>query len=221
MRWSLALLLPLLLAGASWAHEWTDDYVLAPEWDTAHTDSYLGCSGGQMLGYGEANTWADEVQVCFQLPEPPEGGPWLIEYVAFFLSGNGTHYVTIRQANSRDSAPGSVLADDLTFTPVYSEWPPAEWTYVPLEGSVAYPHNLPGSEGECISLGFEMMPGDAIGLAGTEMGTRGWSNYQGSWIDDATVNGMTAAVRLGLTDLGVSEANQSTWGEIKDLFKNR
>jgi hypothetical protein len=218
MRWSMALLFSLLMAGAALAqqHEWHYDRVQAPAWD-GRTDASLGCTGGELLGFALAPEWAGEVQVEFELPEPPKGGPWLIEYVAFFVSGHGTHQVRLCQAQSLSSVPGAVIAEDLTFTPVYDSWPPAEWTYVPLRDSAAYPRALPCAEGELISVGFELQPDDAIGLAGGEAGVNGWSHLNGSWIDDSQF-GVVAAVRIGLTDLGLSEANKSTWGEIKGLF---
>lgn len=217
MRWSLALILSLLAAGTAGAqHELHYGQYSVPAWD-GRTDSYMGCAGGELVGYGLATEWADEIQVAFELPAPPKGGPWLVEYVAFFVSGHGSHQVTLRQLSSASGVPGAVIADDLSFTPVYSEWPPAEWTYVPLRDSAAYPRALPCAEGDLISVGFELQAGDAVGLGGGEVGTHGWSYLDGSWIDDGQF-AVTAAVRIGLIDLGLSEANKRSWGEIKGLF---
>lgn len=218
MRWSLALVIPLLAAGTALAqqHEMRNYPMSVPAWDE-RTDSYLGCAGNELIGYAVASEWAGEIQVAFELPAPPKGGPWLIEYVAFFVSGHGTHNVTLRQLQTRDGAPGTIIAEDLTFTPVYAAWPPAEWTYVPLRDSAAYPAQLPSAEGGLICVGFELQADDAVGLASNEAGTHGWSYLNGSWIDDNQF-GVTAAVRIGLTDLGLSQVNMSTWGGIKDLF---
>jgi hypothetical protein len=218
MRWFSALLLLLLTAGVASAqqHDWHSYGATIPGWD-GRTDTHLGCAGNELTGYALAPEWASEVQVIFELPEPPEGGPWMVEYVAFFVSGQGTHQIRLRRAQSGVGVPGAILADDLTFAPVYSTWPPAEWTYVPLKDSAAYPHALPCAAGEFISVGFELLPDDAIGLTGGEAGTTSWSYFSGSWINDTHL-GVVAAVRLGLTDLGLSEANKSTWGGIKDLF---
>jgi len=218
MRWSMALLLLLLAGGPALAqqHVWHDTQVEVPAWD-GRTDAYLGCAGDEMLAYALGSEWASEVQVVFELPDPPKGGPWLIEYVAFFVSGHGRHEVRLRQAHDGARVPGAIIAADLTFTPAYATWPPAEWTYVSLKNSAAYPRDLPCAAGEHISVGFELLADDTIGLAGGERGAKGWSLLSGSWIDDSRF-GVMPAVRIGMSDLGLSEANKSTWGEIKGLF---
>ena len=220
MRIAAWILLTLSLPIAAGAGErlWFEDPMVVPEWGR-ESDVTLGCEAGQLVGYASATDWADEIQVCFRLPEPEQGGPWLVEHVAFFLSGDGAHQVTIRDAIELDSSPGGIADDTRAFTPLYSNWPPEQWTYVSLRSDSACPTHLLRDGGECFMIGVELLPGDAIGLGDIEPEIRGWGLHADTWIDDTGTWNLTPAVRIGLTDLGLSYANRTTWGEIKDLFK--
>ncbi|MCK4306331.1 MAG: hypothetical protein KAY24_18970 [Candidatus Eisenbacteria sp.] len=214
----MAFVLAAVVAVSAGAREWYENPLTVPDWDE-RTDAYLGCESGEILGYAIGENWADEVQLTFQLPEPALEGPWLVEYVALFVSGTGIHHVTIREAGGLSDAPGEIVADDLEFSPLYASWPPAAWTYVALKNDIACPPHLMGGEGDCFTIGAVLLPGDRIGLASAEPGNQGWGLYQGTWHDDTGRAQLIPAVRIGITDLGTSSTHRTTWGAIKDLFK--
>jgi len=186
----------------------------------------LGCQIAECIGYGLPGTWADEVQVVFDLPQAPHGGPWLVESVAFYMSGTSEHRVVVRQPGSGPAAPpGTEVGEgeSVAFIPAYSLWPPADWTYVTLAGAFPpYPydgHLIVGSGG-CFCVGLRLLGGDTIGLAssGTADG-RAWSSFGGQWLQDSAALAIHPAVRIGLVDLGSSGTDSQNWGEIKALFQ--
>lgn len=220
----LLLLLLILVPSALTvgARTWVVSPVTIPACD-GRADAELDCGLTAGRGYGTAADWANEVQVRFELPHPARGGPWLVEYVAFFMSGTGTHSIVIRDAGSRaapgGAAPGPVVNTDYTFVPASANWPPYDWTYVELPVSVPYPMFLMGGEGEHLMFGTELLPGDAIGLSDAAGAADGWCLYQGMWENDTAESGATPAVRIGLNDLGLSGTDISTWSSVKALFR--
>ena len=213
MKWSLVLVL-LLLVGPAHARTWQPDPQTAPQWD-GRCDGYLGCDAGAVVGYATRAGWASEVQVCFQLPEPGHGGPWLIEYVAFYLSGSGVHQVYLREADDLSAIPGAVVAENIDFNPIHPNWPPSDWTYVPLKTGGTCPGYLLAAGGDCFTIGIELQPGTALGLCAAESQVAGWGFHGDAWNLDQVV----PAVRIGIVDLGLSQANRTTWGAIKELFQ--
>jgi len=208
-----------LMPGAAGAERaWIEAGRGVEAWD-GRTEVYLGLTATEIAGYAHASQWADEIQVSFELPRPELHGPWLVEYVAFYLSGGGTHRVMVRTTGSLGAEPGAAQAAGGEFTPLYSAWPPEGWTYVSLRTDPPCPTHLTGDEGDVITIGTDLLPGDAIGMAAAEAGIRGWGLYDGSWMDDSAGRQIMPAVRIGISDLGTSQANEATWGSIKDLFK--
>jgi hypothetical protein len=213
--WLAIPLLGLLLAGGAGARQWVQAPVPVPGCESV-SDAELGCGYGACAGYGTAVDWADEVQVRFRVPHPDRGGPWLIEYVAVFMSGSGDHRVIVRDPGT---TPGSILYDSVTFTPASSSWPPADWTFVPFHTSPPYPGYLTADENGPIMLGTALLPGDAIGLVSTTGDGDGWGHYQDQWDDDTANSSVTPAIRIGLSDLGLSGTDISTWSSVKALFR--
>ncbi|MCK4414780.1 MAG: hypothetical protein KAY32_14695 [Candidatus Eisenbacteria sp.] len=182
----------------------------------------LGCEIVECTGYATAADWADEVQVRFLLPAAPHGGPWALQYVAFFLSGSGEHRVLIRSSGvSSSTPPGTLLSDDVVFAPGYQDWPPSDWTYVTLAGATPpYPETLIIDAGEAVTLGVALALGDRIGLVAAEQTPGvGWGHHAGAWHADSDDHSLAPAIRIGLADLGSSDAESDTWGIIKGLFK--
>ena len=176
----------------------------------------LGCGITECVAYASAADWAEEVQVIFRLPAPPHGGPWLVDRVAFFMSGTEEHDVVIRTV--RSGAPAEVLDESIVFAAGYSAWPPADWTYVALANMIPpYQSYLVLGGGDYISIGIRMKPDDCLGLASAGA-TEGepWSFVDGQWEADEA---MTPAVRIGLIDLGSSAVESQNWGSIKRLFR--
>ncbi len=218
--WTILILTIALVSSAS-AREWVASPATAPAWDI-EIDQVCGCSNAELLGYGAAGDWADEIQVCFRLPEPARGGPWLIEYVAFYMAGSGDHEVILRYGDDFDGEPSELLSapGEYPFTPLQETWPPTDWTYVNLhQGGAPCDEGLLRMGGELAFVGIQLGAGDVIGLGAPEADIRGWGLSTGVWVDDTAVNNLVPAVRLGLTDMGTSNAQESTWGLIKDLFK--
>jgi len=223
MHRGLAVLLGLaLMTGIAGARLWVEAPATVPACDNA-SDAELGCDLTECSGYGTAGQWADEIQVRFRMPHPELGGPWLVSYVAFFMSGTETHRVILRDPGSKASPtgapPGAILDASRLFTPAYPSWPPADWTFVGLGGSPPYPEYLVTGENQALMLGTEILPGDAIGLSTTPSDGDGWGYFEGAWHDDSANGSMTAAVRIGLTDLGLSGTDLSTWSSVKALFR--
>jgi hypothetical protein len=212
------LIVLLAVAGTATAREWQASPMTVADWD-GRTEEYLGVASCELVGYAVASEWADEIQVCFCLPRPELHGPWLVEYIAFYMSGSGTHRVTVRQGTSLGGEPGAILAEDVEFTPLYTSWPPSDWTYVSLKSDIPCPAHLSGGEGDFVMIGTGLLPGDRIGLAEVDAGTHGWGYFGDTWNDDSGMLQMVPAVRLGISDLGTSSANCTTWGAVKDLFK--
>lgn len=198
------------------ARHWMEDEQTLPGWSVGATDLHLGCTGGACLGYGDTN-WAEEVQVSFLLPDPPNGGPWKVEYVAFYMAGSGDHLVYMREG-TLGTPPGLLLADDRGFIPVSESWPPSDWTYVLLTAGSSCPEYLPGDGGDVVTLGVTLTDGDAIGLASPESDLTGWGYYDGAWSNDSESWNLVPAIRLGLSDLGLSAPDETTWGQVKRLF---
>ncbi len=217
--WMVAVLIAILASGAA-ARDWVDSPQMVPGWD-GRTTHHMGVSGNAVLGYVDVTQWAEEVQVTFHLPPAEYGGPWLIEYAAFYLSGTATRGVTLRDGAELEDPPGEISSDHVEFRPLDSAWPPGGWTYVTLKSGSTCPDYLLGDEGECFTVGIKLAPGDALGMASGDPECRGWGYVDRAWIDDTAGENVVAAVRIGLYDLGLSNANRSTWGEIKDLFFNR
>lgn len=213
MKWSLALVL-LLLTAPTYARTYEPDPQLAPDWD-GRCDGHVGCTSGEVLGYATAADWASEIQVSFELPQPGHGGPWMIEYVALYLSGSGEHQIILREAGDLGETPGDIVADDITFHPIHTAWPPADWVYVPLKTGARCPGYLLADGGDCFTIGLALTSNTKVGVCPPELAASGWGYHGGSWNLDEVV----PAVRVGIVDLGLSQANKTTWGAIKDLFQ--
>lgn len=213
MKWSLALGLLLLVAPIH-ARDFAPDPQLAPDWD-GRCDGHVGCASGEVLGYVTAANWASEIQVSFQLPEPGHGGPWMVEYVALYLGGSGVHEVILREAADLTSTPGDIVAESISFNPIHAAWPPSDWTYVPLKTGARCPAYLLAAGGDCFTIGIALTPTTQLGVSPAESETSGWGYHGGAWNSDEVV----PAVRIGIVDLGLSQANKTTWGAIKDLFQ--
>jgi hypothetical protein len=211
-----------LSAGVATARDWVEDPRGVPEWIVGDSETPLGLTAGEILGYGDGIHWAEEVQVSFLLPNAPYGGPWRIEFVAFYMSGGEFRRVRIREGVDLETAPGFLLADDREIAPVDMTWPPSDWTYVPLTSGSVCPEYLYGAEGETFVIGIAIMEGDRIGLAAPEGGealapTSGWGYHEGLWSNDSADWGLTPAIRIGVSDLGLSPVESTTWGQIKRL----
>lgn len=219
-------LLAVMLVAPAGAREWVEDPRTVPDWVIGEAETPLGLSSGEIVGYGDGVAWADEVQVSFLLPEASYGGPWRIEYVAFYVSGSEFRRVNIREGVELTTAPGLLLADDREIAPLDPTWPPSDWTYVQLASGSVCPDYLYGAEGEVFCIGLEIMPGDRIGLAepegaGAPVATAGWGFYEGVWSNDSDQWNLTPAIRIGVSDLGLSPAEGTTWGQVKRLFATR
>jgi len=217
----------LLLAGSAQADRaWMEivDGPLALPNCPGRSETELNCALTECIGYGEGEVWADEVQLRFCLPLPEQGGPWLVEYVAFFLSADGPRAVRVRAPGDGCSAgePGAVLSQDEGFTvqPASDTWPPSGWSIVELAQDLPLPGYLLRAGDDPFCIGVELQAGDAIGLAnaGALEGV-GWGHFAGAWEDDTSGWNLTPAIRIGLADLGLTPAAPSTWGRIKHLFR--
>jgi hypothetical protein len=187
-------------------------------------ENELNCSLTQCAGYGLAGDWADEVQVRFCMPEASFGGPWLVQYVAFYMSGTGPHTVIVRSAGtascSPGSAPGDIIDQTRSFTPVADSWPPSGWTIAQLGQGPPYTSSVLCAEGTDLCVGVHLAPGDRFGLSSqTGLDGTGWGFAQGSWSYDSQEWVLTPAIRIGLVDLGLSQTESSTWGQLKGLFR--
>jgi hypothetical protein len=213
--WLAIPLFGLLLAPGAGARQWVESPTTMPACENL-SDTELGCAMTACSGYGTAAEWADEMQVRFRMPHADRGGPWLIEYVAIFMSGTAEHQLIVRDPGS---PPGAVLYDGLRFTPASATWPPSGWTYVELHASPPYPGYIVADENAPFMVGTQLLPGDAVGLAAASDGADGWSSYQGVWEDDTANASLTPTIRIGMTDLGVSGTDISTWSSVKALFR--
>lgn len=209
----IAFLAAILIVTTAAARDWVRDPA-QPDPCDGRSDCELGCPSGGCDGYGTRSGWASEIQTTFTLPMPAHGGPWLVEYVAFYLSGSGPHRVIFRDATS--GTPGNIIDDSIEFAPADASWPPEGWTFIALRPGMPCPEHLRGVAGTRVTVGTELAPGDAIGLMYSGESERAWCFYDGDWIDDTPFG---PAIRLGLSDLGCSEAQQATWGRVKGLFK--
>jgi len=220
MRKTLAAVFTILLliANIADAREWYDASIDAPDWGIT-LDAMMGCGDGSIIGYGLATDWSDECQVCFRMPYPEYGGPWLVEYIAFFMSGTSNREVVVRTASGFSSPPGLILGEPKSFTPGDATWPPADWTYVKLyeAGSEALPYLLL-SEDDLLMIGVELLDDDVIGLGNVESDINGWGLYDSDWIDDSGDWNLTPAIRIGLTDTGLTPVQSRSWGQIKTYF---
>jgi hypothetical protein len=212
----------LMAAVPAGARHWVESPASVPGCEQL-ADAELACDVASCGGYGTSADWADEVQVRFRMPHPARGGPWLVEYVAFFMSGSGTHSVVIRDPGSRTSPggspPGPILDSGVTFVPAAADWPPDGWTFVRFEVSAPYPGHLMAGENEPFMIGTTLQPGDAIGLSPAFGDADGWGLFQDVWRDDSADERVTPAVRIGVNDLGLSGADISTWSSVKALFR--
>ena len=217
----LILLLPLTLipAGAQERSYYPETSTL-PACSGPDDVIELGCGVTECVGYGIPGEWGDEIQVVFVLPTPPHGGPWLIDHVAFFMSGSGEHHVIVRTPGA-PGAPQGVVDEAVAFTSAYATWPPADYTYVPLAGTMPpYPAHLVLSGGASFCVGIRLVGDDALGLVSSgAAGGQAWTSFGSQWYSDSDGLGMNPAVRLGLIDLGSSGAEAQNWGIIKGLFR--
>jgi len=218
----LALVLGLIGASAG-ARQWVQSPVSVPVC-SGHAELELNCGLTACAGYGAGGAWADEVLVRFCMPETPFGGPWLVDFVAFFMSGTGSRQVFVRDpgqgACAISAQPGEILGTGWSFAPTSSTWPPGGWTIVDLGGAPPYSPVLLRGQDQGFCIGIELKAGDRIGLSaqpGLDGG--GWGSYQGGWVYDSQVWSLTPAIRVGLTDLGLSHSEASTWGQVKGLFR--
>ncbi|MBP6875438.1 MAG: hypothetical protein KBD56_05165 [Candidatus Eisenbacteria bacterium] len=218
----LILLLTAALSAGAQNRSYFPEAASAPPCESSYEGTDLGCSITECIGYGTASLWASEIQVEFVLPDAPQGGPWLIDRVEFFLSGSGEHQVVIRQPGSGSPAiPGVVVDETIVFTPPYESWPPDDWTYVALAGAFPpYASYLVLAPGERFCVGLRLSPEDAIGLSRNgETPSSGWASMGSEWLLDSAELGIYPAVRLGLIDLGSSSTESQNWGIIKTLFR--
>jgi hypothetical protein len=213
--WLAIPLFGLLLASGAGARRWVESPATLPACEN-QSDTELGCGMTACSGYGTAAEWADEMQVRFRMPHPDRGGPWLIEYVAIFMSGTGERPLIVRDPGS---PPGAVLYDGVRFTPGSTTWPPSGWTFVEFNARPPYPGYIVADENAPFMVGTQLLPGDAIGLSAAADGADGWGSYQGAWENDTANSSLTPAIRIGMTDLGVSGTDISTWSSVKALFR--
>jgi hypothetical protein len=184
----------------------------------------LNCTLTQCAGYGAAGDWANEIQVRFCMPDAVLGGPWLVEYVALYMSGSGSHTIVLRNPGAGDCAPalapGDVLQEGWSFTPASANWPPSGWTTIQLCTEPPYsPHLLIG-EGQGLCIGVALKSGDCFGLSSqTALDGAGWGSYQDAWSYDSQAWSLTPAIRIGMLDLGLSQTEATTWGRMKGLFR--
>ena len=213
-----ALILYFVLCAQASAREWHEESIAAPAW-SIQVEASVGCSGGAIIGSATAGGWADECQVSFVMPTPEYGGPWLIEYVAVFISGTESREIILRSAADPASAPGAEVARPTSFTPAVGEWPATDWTYIQLQTEgCEWPDYLLVNEGEVFTVGFPLLAGDRVALAPNQTGIGGWSYYGDEWINDTDDWNMTVAVRISIADTGLRPIDQATWGVIKNLF---
>jgi hypothetical protein len=212
------LILATSLVGEALSREWIEESIALPAWNI-EVEAVMGCDGTELVGSTTSTGWGEECQVSFLMPAPEYGGPWLIEYVAVFISGSESRDIIVRSASDIDTAPDTEVARPTLFTPSASAWPPTEWTYVKLqtEGS-EWPDYLMVNEGELITIGFPLLDGDQVGLAATQSNTKGWSFYDGDWVNDTDDWNLTVSVRISLADTGLRPIDKSTWGVIKNMF---
>lgn len=209
------LLAGMILSAASAQREWVPEPAALPACE-GHCDLEMGCQPGDCIGYASSADWASEVQVRFLLPSPPLGGPWLLEYVAFFVAGSAPHRVIVREASAPGEPPGAIIDERWEFAPAYASWPPSGWTYVELRPELPFPDYLQAVGGESLTIGLRLLPGDALGLVSPGEFDEAWSLHEGRWYEQGPLG---PAIRLGLGDLGLSDNQEATWGRVKGLFK--
>jgi hypothetical protein len=221
----LALLAVGLLAGsaAQGQREWIS-YPTALPACGGSAERELNCTLTQCAGYGAAGNWATEIQVHFCMPDAVLGGPWLVEYVTLYMSGSGTHTIVLRNpgagACAPALAPGDVLQEGWSFTPASPSWPPTGWTTVQLSTEPPYSPYLLCGEGQGLCIGVALKSGDCFGLSSqTGLDGAGWGSYQDNWSYDSQAWSLTPAIRIGMLDLGLSQAESTTWGRMKGLFR--
>ncbi len=208
----------LILVGVADAREWHTEDISAPDWGIP-MDGVMGLSTGSVVGSGLPGDWADEVQICFSLPHPEYGGPWLVTYIALYMTGSSSRDIVIRTASDLASPPGTAVATPKSFTPGETSWPPSDWTYVKLYNTIggASPYLLL-SEGDLLMIGVELLSGDTIGLGNPEADVNGWGYYNTDWIDDSGDWGLIPAIRIGMEDTGLTPVDTTSWGMIKTYF---
>lgn len=212
------MILTTTFSSHSAAREWFAESITAPAWNI-EVESVMGCDSGEIVGSTTADDWGEECQVSFLMPHPEYGGPWLVEYVAVFISGTDSRDIIVRSATDHATAPDAEAARPTSFTPAASDWPPADWTYIQLQTEgCEWPDYLLINESEVLTLGFPLVAGDQVGLSATQSDTRGWSYQNDAWINDTDDWNLTVSVRISLADTGLRPIDKSTWGVIKNMF---
>jgi hypothetical protein len=208
MRWSLLIVAIIALTMPAAARDATP-YEQPVGGGERPTGVELAYDDGVFESWGSLTDWSDEEQVGFVMPD---GGPWTIIAVSYWLAGTEDHRVIFREApNSVWSQPGAVIDDSIVFNPGYPA-PPEAW------------HDV-----DVTSLGFMLLAGDeifvghqhdgiddGIGLDSSNPDGHSWGFFEGNWEDDTYDWGIDAGIRLVLD--GPTPVEETTWGGIKSLF---
>jgi len=178
-------------------------------------DVELEHDGEAWFGFGSTSpNWTDESVVNF---EAPAGGPWVVAEVRMYIAGTEEKNVHFWDSPALASPP-STYVDGPAFSTPYSAWPPADWTTVDVTGE-----GMVANDGDIVAPGPAFYgTDDGIGLADAFAdGNAGhsWVLDAGGWEDDTYVWTTDDGIRLGLNTAGGAPVEETTWGQVKGLFR--
>jgi hypothetical protein len=178
------------------------------------SDVNLEYDGEAWYGYGTSPNWCDESVVNF---EAPAGGPFVVAEVRYYVIGTSEKPVHFWDSAALDAPPSNYI-DGPLFSTAYSTWPPADWTNVDVTGM-----NMVVDTGDIVAPGCQFYgDDDGIGLAdylADGVPGHSWVLYAGGWEDDTYVWGTDDGIRLGLNYGGGTPVQETTWGQVKSLFR--
>jgi hypothetical protein len=179
------------------------------------SDVELEYDGDAWYGYGTSPNWTDESVVNF---EAPAGGPFVVAEVRYYVIGTEEKAVHFWDSPDLNSPPAGSYVDGPLFSTAYSTWPPTDWTNVDVTGMAMVVNTGDIIAPGCVFYGTD----DGIGLATYDAdGNPGhsWVLYSGAWEDDTYVWQTDDGIRLGLNYGGGTPVQETTWGQVKSLFR--
>jgi len=211
----LVLALAALVAAPAAAREFSPyDGQYEPS-GAPRADVELEYDGEAWYGYGTSPNWTDESVVNY---EAIVGTSWLVAEVRAYVIGTAEKNVHFWDSYDLNAPPAGSYVTGPAFSTPYSTWPPADWTTIDVTGM-----GMVVNGGDIVGPGIPFYGGDdGIGLADyLADGNPGhsWVSYAGGWEDDTYVWGTDDGIRLGLNEAGGTPTEETTWGQVKNLFR--